>query len=356
MIYPPGIIHPYLPEKNKYTDFKNIDTIVYSEVSDMQFNRFFHLISSQYLQNKDNVFSPKEENIKPYFYGHNTKSFFSFYNEEHILTDHKQGTVITDKKPIGCITSRPIHVFINNGDKDAVFEAYYVDYLCVDSFHRKKGIAPQLIQTHHYNQRHVQKNIVVSLFKREEELTGIVPLCVYKTYGFSVNTWSKPDDLLSMYHLLEINATNIHFLYDFIKTKSSQFKMILHTEISNMVELIKSHNIFIYVVMFHDNILCAYFYRKTCIQIKKDTEVLTCFASINHTEDPLFIHGFKLSFWKIANEKNFGFAAIENISHNHIIIKNICKKTKPSIISPTAYFFYNFAYHTIPSQSVLLIN
>ena len=32
----------------------------------------------------------------------------------------------------------------------------------------------------------INKNIVVSLFKREDELTGIVPLCVYSTYGFPV--------------------------------------------------------------------------------------------------------------------------------------------------------------------------
>ena len=46
-----------------------------------------------------------------------------------------------------------------------------------------------------YNQSHLNKNIVVSLFKRENELTGIVPLCVYSTYGFSVNKWSKPINL-----------------------------------------------------------------------------------------------------------------------------------------------------------------
>jgi hypothetical protein len=33
MINPPGIINPYLPQKNKYTNFKNVETIVYSELS-----------------------------------------------------------------------------------------------------------------------------------------------------------------------------------------------------------------------------------------------------------------------------------------------------------------------------------
>ena len=58
----------------------------------------------------------------------------------------------------------------------------------------------------------------------------------------------------------------------------------------------------------------------------------------------------------IADKNYFGFCAIENISHNNIIINNIMLKTKPSIISPTAYFFYNFAYPTFKAEKVLILN
>jgi len=85
-------------------------------------------------------------------------------------------------------------------------------------------------------------------------------------------------------------------------------------------------------------------------------EVLACFASISNCDNNIFTQGFKISFWKIANENFFGYSAIENISHNNIIIDNIILKTKPSIISPTAYFFYNFAYPTFQSNKVLVIN
>jgi hypothetical protein len=85
-------------------------------------------------------------------------------------------------------------------------------------------------------------------------------------------------------------------------------------------------------------------------------EVLSCFATISNTNDDIFIQGFKISFWKIAAENMFGFAAIEDISDNYIIIDNIKQKTKHLIISPTAYFFYNFAYHTFKSSKVLIIN
>lgn len=358
MLNPPGIIQDSLPEKNKYTNFKDIDTIIFSQLTTIQKTRFTNLIKTNYLQNKDNIFSPQSENIIPYFIGHNDKSFISFYyNDEHML-DLKKGTMITDRKIIGAMTSRPLNVIINNDkkNKNTKFRVYYVDYLCVDQLHRKKGIAPQIIQTHHYNQRHINKNIVISLFKREDELTGIVPLCIYTTYGFSVEKWVKPNELSGEYKLLEINGTNFRFVYDFIQVNNNKFDIIINCDIANILELIKTKNIFVYAILCDEKILCCYFYRKSCVQIEKGLEVLSCFASICDCEEDIFIQGFKISFWKIAAENNFGFAAIENVSHNNIITNNIMLKTKPLIISPTAYFFYNFAYPTFNSEKVLIIN
>ena len=356
MINPPGIIDDYLPEKNKYTNFKNIDTSVYTELTQIQKQRLTNLIRTNYLRKGDNTFLPTLENIAPYFTGHNDKSFVSFYNEPDFLIDLKKGTTINEPKMIGLMTSRPIYVFINNGDKDAAFRAYYVDYLCVDKLYRKKGIAPQLIQTHHYNQRHINKSIVVSLFKREDELTGIVPLCVYNTYGFPVTTWSKPLDLSAEYKLVEVNPQNFHKLYDFIKLNYNKFDIVIHTEVTNLVELIKTKNVFMNMAIVDDAIVAVYMFRKSCVQVEKDMEVLSCFASICNVEENVFCQGFKISFWKIAAENYFGFCAIEDVSDNNILINNIQLKTKPLVVSPTAYFFYNFAYPTFKPNKVLIIN
>jgi hypothetical protein len=356
MIKAPGIIDDSLPQKNKYTNFKDIETIIYSDLTSIQVQRFVNLIKAHYLQNKDNIFSPHANNITPYFYGHNDKPFVSFYNEDNHMIDLKKGTMVNDRKVVGAMTSRPIYVVINNGHKEAKFRAYYVDYLCVDVLNRKKGIAQQLIQTHHYNQRRINKNIVVSLFKREDELTGIVPLCVYSTYGFPVKTWTKPIDLSGEYNLLEINTQNFHFLFSFIQQYGKKFDIVINTEVTNIIELIKTKNIFIYTIIVDDQIVCAYFFRKSCVQVEKGMEVLSCFASICNTNDDIFIQGFKISFWKIAAENYFGFCAIEEISDNNIIINSIISKTKPLIVSPTAYFFYNFGYPTFRSNKVLIVN
>jgi hypothetical protein len=359
MVSAPGIINHGLPVPNKYTNFKNVDTVSYADLSDFKIKRFVQFIKTNFLNYKTNIFSPKIENISPYFYGHLSKSFISFYNEENLLTDLKKGTTINDPKIIGVMTGRPLHVVINNGMNDAKFDVYYIDYLCVDKSYRKKGIAPEVIQTHYYNQSHINKNITVNLFKREDELTGIVPLCVYSTYGFSVNTWTKPAELLPMYKLVEINAQNFHLLFSFIQENSLQFDILIYNESTNIIELLKTKNVFIYAIVFQNDIVCAYFFRKSCVFVDKDLEVLSCFASINNyheDKNDIFIRGFKISFWKIAEENRFGYSAIENISHNNIIIENLIKKTKPHIVSPTAYFFYNFAYSTFSSTKVLIIN
>jgi hypothetical protein len=351
---PPGIIQHSLPEKNKYTNFKDIDTIVFSELSSIQKTRFINLIKVHYLRNKDNIFSPQTENIIPYFIGHNDKSFVSFFYKDKHMIDLKKGTMITDRQIVGAITSRPLNVIINTNN--IKFKVYYADYLCVDKLNRKKGIAPQLIQTHEYNQRRINKNIVISLFKREDKLTGIVPLSLYSTYGFPVHKWTKPPDLTGQYKLLEINVSNYRFMYDFIHNNSNKFDIIIKADMPNILELIKTKNIFAYAVLCDEEILSCYFFRKSCVQIEKGLEVLSCFASICNTDEDIFIQGFKISFWKISAENYFGFAAIEEISDNDIIINNIKQKTKPLIVSPTAYFFYNFAYPTFKSNKVLIIN
>jgi hypothetical protein len=138
---------------------------------------------------------------------------------------------------------------------------------------------------------------------------------------------------------------------------NKKFDLIMNVEVPNMLELIKTKNIYIYIITFDKIIVSAYYFRKSCVEIEKDKEVLSCFASINSLEDDdIFIQGFKLSFWEMFEKYHYGFCAIESISHNGIIINNLQLKTKPIIKSPTAYFFYNFAYPTFQPEKCFIIH
>ena len=357
-----GVIRKELPEKNKYVNLKKIVTKEFEKIDELIKKQIVTLIRLNYLRNGENVFNPKKENIDSYFIGHNAKTFWSYFSEKEILIDNKTGKIIEENKIIGVMTSRPLHVKINKGSS---FDLYYVDYLCVNKDWRKKNIAPQLIQTHEYNQSYNNKNICVSLFKREEELTGIIPLTIYKTYCFSLkNNLIRNDELDVRIKLLTGDKLNIYYLYNFINEMiknemKKKMDIIIYPEISNIVELIESKNLFIKMLVIDGNIEAVYIFRKTCTYIENEKEILSCIGSINGNilTNEEFIKGFKMSLWSIIKDnKNFKYVTIEDISENTCIINNLCIKTHPIAISPMAYFFYNFAYNSFKSEKCLIIN
>lgn len=353
-----GIIRKELPEKNKFTNFKNIKTKCFEEMNEYDIKQILTLIKLNYFVDKENKYSPKKENIEPYFISHSAPTYWSYYTEVDLLLDNKTGKTIEENKIIGVITGRPLHVKINCSRKDAEFDVYYIDYLCVHKSKRKKNIAPQLIQTHEYNQSHNNKKISVSLFKREEELTGIIPLTVYKTYCFSMRLWTVPNLLDQRITLLTGDKQNMYYLYNFIKETTNKWLIMIYPEISNIIELVVTENIFIKMLVIDKEIEAVYIFRKTCTFIERDKEIISCIGSIiGGVTNNEFIDGFKVALWSIVKDnQNFHYLTVEDISDNRIIINNLRKKTYPIVVSPMAYFFYNFAYSPFNSEKCLIIN
>lgn len=334
-----GIINKYLPQKNKYTNIINISTITFSESTE-----FINLIQQHYLNNGENTFTPLAENITPYLSSHNQPCYLSLYHKKTISSD-LQSNILT----VGSITSRPVAVHISS--LNSLLYAYYVDYLCVDTKWRKTGIASQLIQTHHYNQSHMNKQIQISIFKREEELTGIMPICTYNTYGYPIKQLlriplvplhNKVVQLVTDKNYYEVAL----FIEQAIKNKTFELSIIVST--ANILGLIKTGNVFIYTLL-ND---AVYFFRKSCTYVSNNVEVLSCFASICACTctDELFMAGYMNAII----QTKFKYIAIERISHNFKLLNQIT--SVPNIISPTAYFFYNYVYPTVSSDKVIVIN
>jgi hypothetical protein len=355
-----GVIHKELPEKNKYVSLKKIRTLEYEKIDELTKKQIITLIRLNYFRNNENKYDPKEKNIVPYFVGHSSKSFWSYFSEPDLLMDNKTGKTMEENNIIGVITSRPLHVKINSVRKDSEFDVYYVDYLCVNKNWRKKNIGPQLIQTHEYNQSYKNRNICVSLFKREEELTGIIPLTLYKTYCFDINKLYFENKLQPKVTLLTGDNQNMYYLYNFLNDTKNKWSIMIYPEISNIIELVTTKNLFIKMLVINGNIEAVYIFRKTCTYIEKEKEVLSCISSI-YNKDVItreeFILGFKMSLWSIIEtDKNYNYVTIEDISDNTCIINNICIRVYPMVISPMAYFFYNFAYSPFKSEKCLIIN
>ncbi len=355
--FPPGIINKEITEKNRYCNFENIKVLNMHTMEDYKWTMLMHFIQKHYIQNKDNKFTPKRENIEPYFAGHNSKCLLSMYIEEDTITDTKTQNIGTRDKLVSVMTTRPLHVTINNGNSDADFYVYYVDYLCVDKKYRKRGIAPQIIQTHEYMQRRMSKDIIISLFKREGELTGIVPLCVYDSYGFEMDKWPNASDLPHPLQIIEVGKTNIDIFFHFFQKNKKKYDIVLTPEISNILALVTSENIYIYLMIQNDDVIAAYIFKRSCTTCKNEMDVLSSIASINCCkDDDIYINGFKIAIDKVREKhSSYGYCVLEDISDNNIIINNIQTHFVADSISPTAYFFYNFAYPTFDSKKVFLI-
>lgn len=355
-----GIIRHELPEPNRYTNFKEIRTYTFDKVPEEHIKDLVTLVQINYFRERENIYNPEAKNITPYFEGHNSPTYWTFFWKPDVLIKAKTNETIDTQMLVGVITSRPLHVTIYK--KEPIkFDVFYVDYLCVKKGFRRKNIAPQLIQTHEYNQCHMNPNISVSLFKREGELTGIVPLTVFQTYCFDMKNWIlEPEPLHSKVTLLVGDSQNMFYLYNFINEKQKKWDITIIPELSNLMKLIESKNIFIMMLLIEDNIEAVYIFRKSCADIEKGKEALLCIASMNgdalSTKE--FVQGFKVSLWKLLEKEkqHYKFLIVEDTSDNGHIIDNIKIRTHPYAVSPTAYFFYNFVYSPFKNNRTFIVN
>lgn len=354
-----GIIRHELPEKNKYVNLTNIKTNTFNGLDELTKKSIALLIKLNYLRNGENKYEPTMANIEPYFVGHSDPCYWSYFIDKELFIDNKTNKTIEENRIIGVISSRPLHVNIKSNS----FDIYYVDFLCVSKNHRKRNIAPQLIQTHEYNQSHNNRNICVSLFKREEELTGIVPLTIYKTYCFNMNKIHIEPELNTHVTILTADKQNMYYLYNHLNEIKTKWDITIYPNISNLIELVSTKNMYIKMLLIDGDIDTIYVFRKTCVYIEGNKEIISCIASIKGDEltNLEFVKYFKLSLYSILNEpcdnkNNFTYLTIEDVSDNRQLISNICETAFPLAVSPMAYFFYNFAHNSFQSNKCLILN
>jgi GNAT superfamily N-acetyltransferase len=373
--YNKGIIRLNLPEKNKYTNFKAIETVTMNTLNENKWKEIVRFLNKHFLKNVDSEFVCTTQYISCYFKSCDISAFISFYSVPRLLTDVKNNTLIKDSQIAGIMTSRPVQVSIqtlnckNKGD----FDAYYVDYLCINKEWRKKGIASQLIQTHEYNQSHMNKNICVSLFKNEGSnfiKRGINPVTCYESYLFATHHWRQPIPLILPFKTVFVNSQNIHLFHDFLKENQKEWSIQILMNISSLLDLITQKYWYIIILLHNDKICAAYIFKDIYTTIYKDNiidfknkkmetnMVISCIASLYNkdTDFSTFIQGFKNGLWTIIEQKNtYKYVCIESISNNFLLINNLCIKSRPIYIIKNGYFFYNFAYQTFDSSKCLIL-
>ena len=359
---PPGLICPDQPLINKYVDLFNIKT--YPLIQDEERNALIKLvcnfIKNNYIHNKDNInnksinnksiYSPSENNITEYLTASNHISYYTVYQEQKLLFNKNVPETSIDDI-IAVISARPLYVRFIKSKQKTMFPTYYVDNLCVQPAYRKKNIASNMIQTHYYNLRKNNKRINTCLFKREGELNSIVPLVVFNTYCCYIKTVHNiivPPNI----SLIEIGSSQLHLLVDFIKNQMSKFSCVILPDVTNITNLIKTKNLIVYALINKTNgqIISCYVFR--LINLSYDGQkTIECISTLSDCIQELFINGFKMALLKLSD---YDLILIEDTANTNIII-NSMPSNSIKFISPTAFFFYNYACYSIKKNEFLII-
>ncbi len=355
-IKPRGVIEDKLPKFNKFCNSLNILTEDINQISGLDKQKIINFLNNNYLNTKLIKQHFSLNKFMSHFSELEHTSYISTYKKTNMLVSQKNIAPNTnikyDKQLIGLITSKALNVTFKNKDPFAI---YYMDYLCVDRNERNKGIAPQIIQTHIYNQRQRNSSIKVSFFKRESKLTNIVPFVLYKSYRFSIDKLTFVNSLASTLKVIEITKLNIRLLLELIICKKDYFDCMIYPDISNILSLIEANNIHIYGIINNDALSSVYIFKESNISYDNNLSINLISTINNCDENSIFISGFVQSIKHLLKKINVYTILIEDISNNDIIIENLLKKSTPLIVSPTAFYFYNYLIKTIYNNSLFII-
>ena len=391
-IYPPGIIKHTLPSPNKLCDFFFTQTIemrspeeIIAEkmkyksrnknlLSDKERKRLFlsfspDLISEfvKFLRIQSDIgktlrYLPSSNNLVPYFENHSHPCYLTVY------TRNIQGLGGGDYSGIqGYITSRPLEMWLDGYS----IIVYFMDYLCVKRTKRKTGITAKLIQSHIYKQRHKNKTIDITLFKKSKGLQLIVPFIVYITYGFDLHYWKLPKRMHTRFNILRINKENFYYCREILQDiAKSKFSCCFYSSMANIATLINTGNLIVYALLENKEILALYLFKDPRVFMREVTtldknvkmedkvrekKIIHAIGSINNCENiNLFILGFHHAIFRLRRQ-NFETVCIDNISNNDVIIENILTKYTPNMVKTQYYYFHNFAYKTKKSNDSLIV-
>lgn len=336
-IKPPGIIRHDMPIHNRYVNTKNIMTYNINEMSNKIKVEFTKFIQQNYLNQKNAKYFPKENNIFPYFDNLECDSYLSLYygNDDIAVKDEL----------ISVITSRPITIELRNKK----ITTFLVDFMCVSKEYRRKGLAEQMIQTHLYQQVKQQPNIKTCFFKRETNLTLIIPLVIFNAYCYDITKWNLKK-MHSMYDVLKITRQSINIFIHFLSENKKKFDCFVSPTYSNLISLIESENYILYVVLNQKKIVACYIFKQETVSYN-EKNAINCIGSIKgNCNSDTFAFGFSHVLLLLT----YDILIIENLADNQIIIDNISLKYKPNFLTPIAYYFHNYADRPVEKEKTLL--
>jgi hypothetical protein len=299
------------------------------------------------------AYKPSEQDIMAYLQCTNQPSFFNVYQESPIAFGP------TEREIVGVISARTLNVTLHKKKKQKplTFPVYYIDNLCVNPGYRKKGIAPEMIQTLYYTLSRANPKVNVYLFKREGQLNAIVPLVCYDTVAFTMTHFRTDTILNASMRVIDIDISQLNLFMAFIKNQLPKFECIILPDVSSVLNLLKLGKIKIYGILFQGELIAVYIFRVLELSYgeKKAAECITILAADEKKSD-ILITGFLMSWLKLKAAIQCEIVIIEGTAHSKAVIQALYANplVEHHFKSPTAFFLYNYAAYTVPSAKALL--
>ena len=114
---------------------------------------------------------------------------------------------------------------------------------------------------------------------------------------------------------------NHHYFARLLKKETNNYDCVIIPDISNIINLIKPENIFIYALIQNHNIIACYIFRNPSVNYDNNKAIeSTCSIFNNKYSKDVFINGFKQSYIKCREKIDGKCLLIEDIGNNNIII------------------------------------
>ncbi len=359
----PFIINKFNPIKTKYCNFDNVKTNYYYDCKEESKQECANLIQCFYLSTDQILYTLNKKDIDYLLSGQSESSILSIYfdNEYKNIIDASGSQIVKKKSPKGLVTSRLLKFwFVDKTTKINNYEEmniYFIDYLSVDRDVKRTKIFRELLQTHENNQRNLNKNVNVSLIKKEIQLfEGVVPFVKYNTYTYKLRN-NRVNPLPHHHFIVELEDTKVDVLIDFLYSnndycmKTKLYDILIFPDIGNVCDMIKQKLLYVYCLRNKQNVYGFYFFKDAKMYYEElEGNTLHFIGSIMNCLQPTIFYSGYLNSLKhlLKKDKSFTMLLFENIGHNHIILQQWNRSYVPVFTNNTAYYLYNFVYPGSP--------
>ena len=256
---------------------------------------------------------------------------------------------------IGTIMNRSIHITLPNNNK---FIVSYIDFLCVHKGHRRKNVAPELIQTHELFQRtKSNKKCLVSLFKKEGVLHSFTPLVKYTTFSYDLTKQINisRNKLPSHLKIIWFSLSTFKKILSHMNQNQNNNSAFLIAPYETQLNLLERKSIRVGGILnlYTQEVVASYWFRDTGFYVNSKKPNLECFGSIwnkKEIQENEFKCGFIESVLSIS--KDFNQLQLEAIGDNTFLSK--MRWTTESTI-PCAYYLYNYSHKTMMPENITII-